>query len=55
MSEIRGLSEREVEELYRVYDKSFGDCEAPKEIIPIVDASLTLKFVTGQNCIRSLI
>jgi len=29
---IRGLSEREVEELYRVYAKSFGDCEAPKEI-----------------------
>lgn len=32
MSEIRGLSEREVEELYRVYAKSFGDCEAPKEV-----------------------
>jgi hypothetical protein len=32
MSEIRGLSEKEVEELYQVYAKSFGDCEAPKEI-----------------------
>ena len=31
-SSIRGLSEREVEELYLVYAKSFGDCEAPKEI-----------------------
>ena len=29
---IRGLSEREVEELYHVYATSFGDCEAPKEI-----------------------
>jgi hypothetical protein len=29
---IRGLSEKEVEELYLVYAKSFGDCEAPKEI-----------------------
>ena len=29
---IRGLSEKEAEELYFVYAKSFGDCEAPKEI-----------------------
>ena len=32
ISSIRGLSEREVEELYSVYAKSFGDCEAPKEV-----------------------
>jgi hypothetical protein len=31
-SSIRGLSEKEVEELYRVYANSYGDCEAPKEI-----------------------
>jgi hypothetical protein len=30
-SPIRGLSEKEVEELYRDYAKSFGDCEAPVE------------------------
>ena len=29
---IRGLSEREVEELYFAYAKQNGDCEAPKEI-----------------------
>jgi hypothetical protein len=29
---VRGLSEREVEKLYSVYAKSFGDCEAPKDV-----------------------
>lgn len=32
MSEIRGLSQKEVEELYRIYAESYGDCEAPKEV-----------------------
>ena len=31
-SSIRGLSEKEVEELYQGYAKSFGDCEAPVEV-----------------------
>ncbi len=31
-SAISGLSESEVEELYHSYAKSFGDCEAPKEV-----------------------
>jgi hypothetical protein len=30
-SSIRGLSEKEVEELYHDYAKKFGDCEAPKD------------------------
>ena len=29
---VRGLSEKEVEKLYFDYAKSFGDCEAPKDV-----------------------
>ena len=32
VSSIRGLSEKEVEERYSDYAKSFGDCEASKEV-----------------------
>lgn len=31
-SSIRGLTEKEVKELYDSYAKSYGDCEAPTEI-----------------------
>ena len=31
-SSLRGLSESEIEDLYSAYAKSFGDCEAPKDV-----------------------